>query len=70
MLPNQIAEEQLNELRMRVREIRTTKKWVQEYRINAPVGVSQALSAFYTWLDKQERNTIAMGRRISSDNKN
>lgn len=65
-----MVEEQLNELRMRVREIRTTKKWVQEYRINAPISVSQALSAFYTWLDKQEKNTIAMGRRISGDGKN
>ena len=62
---NQLAEEQLNELRMRVREIRTAKKWLNEYRINAPVAVSQALTACYNWLDQQEKKTIAMGKRIN-----
>lgn len=61
---NQLAEEQLNELRMRVREIRIAKKWLQEYRVNAPVAASQALTAAYNWLDQQEKKTIAMGKRI------
>jgi hypothetical protein len=63
---SKLAEEQLNELRMRVREIRIAKKWLQEYRVNAPVGISQALTPCYTWLDQQEQKTIAMGKRINS----
>lgn len=60
-----IYEEQLAELRARVREIRTAKKWLQDYRINATIGESKALSAFYVWLCKEETNTVAMGKRIS-----
>lgn len=60
-------EQQLADLRERLREIRTAKRWVQEYRINAPASVSSSLSAYYNWLDNQERNTIAMGKRVKGD---
>lgn len=57
-------EQQLNELRDRVRQIKTAKKWLQEYRVNAPLNISTTLSAYYSWLDTQEQKTIAMGKRI------
>lgn len=60
-------EQQLTDLRQRLREIRVAKKWVQEYRINAPASVSSSLSAYYNWLDNQEQNTIAMGKRVKGD---
>ncbi len=61
------ADRQLNELRERVREIRTAKRFVQEYRINASLQESRVLSALYTWLEVQEQRTIAMGERIKSE---
>lgn len=60
------ANKQLEELRDRLREIRIAKKWLQEYRINAPAAVSASLSACYTWLDQQEAKTISMGKRIKA----
>ncbi len=60
-------EQQLLDLRQRLREIRLAKKWLQEYRINAPASVSSSLSAYYNWLDKQEQNTITMGKRVKGD---
>lgn len=57
-------EAQLNELRNRVKEIRIAKKWLQEYRVNAPLNISATLSVYYSWLDMQEQRTIAMGKRI------
>ena len=58
------AEQQLNELRERVKQIRTAKRWLQEYRINAPSSISSTLAAYYNWLDTQEQKTVAMGKRI------
>ena len=60
-------EQQLTDLRQRLRELRIAKKWVQEYRINAPASVSSHLSAYYNWLVNQEQNTIAMGKRVKGD---
>lgn len=60
------ADRQLEELRDRLREIRVAKKWLQEYRINAPVAISASLAACYTWLDQQEAKTIAIGKRIKA----
>jgi len=57
-------EQQLDDLRERVRQIRTAKKWLQEYRINAPQHISAMLATYYNWLDTQEQKTIAMGKRI------
>lgn len=59
-----LNEQQLNDLRERIKQIRSAKKWLQEYRINAPTSISSALSAYYNWLDTQERKTVAMGKRI------
>ena len=64
---NESAEEQLANLRARVQEIRTAKKWLTEYRINASVAESKALTDYYSWLDKQEQRTIAMGMRIKAE---
>ena len=64
------ADRQLEELRDRLREIRIAKKWLQEYRINAPAAVSASLAACYTWLDQQEEKTIAMGKRIKAQMNN
>ena len=58
------ADRQLEELRERLKEIRIAKKWLQEYRINAPTAVSATLSVCYRWLDDQEAKTISMGKRI------
>lgn len=60
------ADRQLEELRDRLREIRIAKKWLQEYRINAPTAISASLSTCYNWLDEQESKTIAMGKRIKA----
>lgn len=64
------ADRQLEELRDRLRKIRIAKKWLQEYRVNAPAAISASLSAFYAWLDQQEAKTIAMGKRIKSQMNN
>ncbi len=61
------SEKQIQELRERLREIRIAKRWLQEYRINAPVTVSATLSACYGWLEQQEIKTIAMGKRIKAE---
>lgn len=58
------TEQQLNELRERVKQIKSAKRWLQEYRINAPSSISSALAAYYNWLDTQEQKTVAMGKRI------
>ena len=60
------AENQLEELRERLKEIRIAKKWLQSYRINAPQSVSASLATCYNWLDDQETKTIAMGKRIKA----
>lgn len=61
---NSLADQQLADLRARVREIRHAKKWLQEYRINARENESRLLVAYYSWLDQQEAKAIAMGKRI------
>lgn len=61
------SDHQLEDLRDRLREIRIAKKWLQEYRINAPVSISAALGVYYNWLDAQETKTIAMGKRIQEE---
>lgn len=58
---------QLEELRVRVKEIRIAKKWLQEYRINAPPSLSEGLSAYYNFLVQQEEKTIKMEHRISKE---
>lgn len=60
------TEEQLETLRIRLKEIRYAKKWLTEYRINAPVAVSRSLAAYYHWLCTQELNTVAMGKRLKT----
>lgn len=60
-------EGQLIELRTRIREIRAAKKWLQEYRINAPATMSKALAAYYTWLCQQEQRTIQLGQQIKGN---
>lgn len=57
---------QLDELRERVRELRIAKKWLQEYRINAPTSISQALGNYHRFLTEQEVRTIEMGKRIKN----
>lgn len=57
-------EQQLDELRERVRQIKNAKRWLQEYRINAPASISSALITYYNWLDAQEQKTVAMDKRI------
>lgn len=64
---NQLAEEQLAYLRARVREVRLAKKWLQEYRLEAPASVSSALGAYFAYLDRQEKKAIAMGMKISNE---
>ena len=60
------VEEQLEQLRKRLREIRLAKKWLQEYRVTAPITVSKALAQYHGWLCEQEKKTIQMGTRIKS----
>ena len=57
-------EQQLNELRERIKQIKNAKRWLQEYRINAPSSVASALIIYYNWLDTQEQKTVVMGKRI------
>lgn len=64
-LQSNSQEQQLIGLRQRLKEIRLAKKWLPEYRVNAPISISNSLSAYYNWLSKQEQNTIAMGKHIS-----
>lgn len=64
---NSLAEEQLRDLRARLRGIRDAKHWVQEYRVNAREHESKALAGLYVWLDQQEAKTIAMGKRIRGE---
>lgn len=63
---NTLAEQQLADLRNRLVEIRTAKKWLQDYRVNAPESISKSLATYYGWLDQQESKTIAMGKRIKN----
>ena len=59
-----VKEAQLEGLRTRLKDIRTAKHWLQEYRVNASAPESTALVKCFNWLDQQERNTIAMAKRI------
>jgi hypothetical protein len=61
---NHQAEQQLDELRKRLQEIRTAKKWLQEFRVNASPNLSAALASYYNFLVVQESKTIEMGKRI------
>lgn len=63
---NRIVDEQLADLRSRLAQIRISKAWLQEFRVNAPERISSALSAYYNWLCEQEQKTISMGRRIKA----
>lgn len=64
MITNDSLEEQLELLRKRFIEIRVSKRWLQEYRVNAPVTLSQPLAQYYKWLCDQEDKTVQMGKRI------
>lgn len=64
------TDEQLQELRNRIREIRTARKWLQSYQIEAPVQISAALGAFQKWLIEQEEKTERLGRRIKAQQGN
>lgn len=68
MYDTQLIEDQLNQLRERLREIRTARKWLQEYRVNAPVTLSKPLAQYHNWLCDQEKNTIQMGIRLKNGN--
>lgn len=59
-------DQQLEDLRLRLREIRIAQKWLQEYRINAPVALSMPLNACYNWLSDQEAKTIDMGKKLKA----
>lgn len=60
------TEEQLQELRNRIREIRIARKYLQSYQIEAPIQVSFALGAFQRWLFQQEEKIERLGKRIKS----
>ena len=62
----QATEEQLEQLRKRLREIRFAKKWLQEYRVTAPITLSKSLAQYHSWLCEQENKTIQMGTRIKN----
>lgn len=59
-------DQQLEDLRSRLREIRVAQKWLQEYRVNAPVTLCVPLNAFYNWLSEQEARTIDMGKKLKA----
>lgn len=61
------AEQQLNELRERVREIKIARKWLQEFRVNAPPASSKALASYHSYLVEQESKTIQMGKRLKGE---
>lgn len=61
------AQTQLQDLRDRLKEIRTAKRWIQDYRINASPPERNALSAYYNWLCEQEEKTSNMGKRIKAE---
>ena len=61
------AQQQIEELRERVREIRNARKWLQEYRINAPPSTSKALASYHSYLVEQEAKTIQMGQRLKAE---
>lgn len=63
----QQADQELQSLRERLREIRVAKKWLQEFRVNAPPTVSAALAAYNNFLVTQEEKTLAMGKRIKAE---
>lgn len=63
-------EDQLQELRNRIREIRLAKKWLQSYQIEAPIQLASALGAFQKWLSEQEEKIERLGRRIKSQQEN
>lgn len=48
-------EEQLQELRNRIREIRVARKWLQSYQIEAPVQISAALGALDGCLSRRKK---------------
>lgn len=64
---NHRTEQQLEELRARLQEIRIAKKWLQDFRINAPPSVSAALASYGNYLADQEAKTLAMGKRIKAE---
>lgn len=61
------SEQQLEELRQRLREIRTARRWLCDYRVNAPPSTSAALASYYKWLCDQEDKTLEMGKRLKKE---
>ena len=61
-----MSEQQLQNLRDRVKNIRIARHWLQEYQINAPTQLRSALAQYSKWLTEQEQKTIELGRTIKN----
>lgn len=66
-LSTSASEQQLEELRQRLRDIRTARKWLSDFRVNAPPSTSAALASYYKWLCDQEDKMLEMGKRIKQE---
>lgn len=66
-MANTPVEQQLDEPRERLQEIRIARKWLQEFRVNAHPSLSKPLASYHTYLVEQESKTIQMGKRIKGE---
>ncbi|HCF26958.1 MAG TPA: hypothetical protein DEV81_07055 [Cyanobacteria bacterium UBA11049] len=62
------SERQLEDLRNRLKEIRTARKWLNDFQFNNSGSTtnSKGLSKYLHWLNNQESKTIELGKKIKS----
>lgn len=62
------SERQLEDLRNRLKEIRTARKWLNDFQFNSSSSAtnSKGLSKYLHWLNNQEIKTIELGKKIKS----
>ena len=62
--------DQLQELRKRVSELRTTRQIVTEFQVQVPRQLRGPLGQLVKWLDEQERKTTQFGRELAKQREN
>ena len=61
------SERQLEDLRNRLKEIRTARKWLNDFQFNNASNVnSKGISKYLHWLNTQETKTIELGKKIKA----
>lgn len=61
------AEDQLQMLRERWKELEISRKWLQEFRLTCTDSARKALNPYQNWLYQQQVATKEAGERIKKE---